>query len=248
MHGDSEAGRLLLALDPDKYGSLSKGYSATEEEIEQVIMRAYGKQKIKGKEIGLDRQIGKMDDTMLENLVKYKGSPSALKNTDLYSRSRVYKIFKEEGAFDFTLGNQIEDLLDKYKSGLSNTLYSELKNALANTDEKTKRAALTTLVNRNINDEGMQALLTHSVFRKMETAALEEGNILGVYVNRTMVVGSTLNQFDEYMKLIENNAQISDKLKKILGKEIGQVSAETAIDTSVNYSSSRFRAEIKNQL
>ena len=84
MHGDSEAGRLLLALDPDKYGSLSKGYSATEEEIEQVIMRAYGKQKIKGKEIGLDRQIGKMDDTMLENLVKYKGSPSALKNTDLY--------------------------------------------------------------------------------------------------------------------------------------------------------------------
>ncbi len=55
MHGDSEAGRLLLALDPDKYGSLSKGYSATEEEIEQVIMRAYGKQKIKGKEIGLDR-------------------------------------------------------------------------------------------------------------------------------------------------------------------------------------------------
>lgn len=244
MHGDSEAGRLLLALDPDKYGSLSKGYSATEKEIEQVIMRAYGKQKIKGKEIGLGRQIGKMDETMLENLLKY--GPSALKNTDLYSRSNVYKIFQDEGAFDFTLGNQMEDLVDKYKSGLSNTLYSELKNALANTDEKTKRAALTTLVNKNINDEGMQALLTHSVFRKMETAALEEGNILGVYVNRTMVVGSTLNQFDEYINLVNSNAQISDELKTILGKQIGLVSSETAIDTSVNYSSSRFKAKINN--
>lgn len=181
---------------------------------------------------------------MLQNLVKY--GPSALKNTDLYSRSNVYKVFQEEGAFDFTLDKQMGELVDKYKSGLNSGLYTDLKNALSITDQKAMRTQLTSLVQANSNDEGLQALLTHSVFRKMETAALEEGNILGVYVNRTMVVGSTLNQFDDYINLIEGNAQIGDDLKNILRKQIGLVSSETAIDTSINYSSSRFAGNIKN--
>lgn len=181
---------------------------------------------------------------MLQNLVKY--GPSALKNTDLYSRSNIYKVFQDEGAFDFTLDKQMGELVDKYKSGLNSGLYTDLKNALSITDQKAMRTQLTSLVQANSNDEGLQALLTHSVFRKMETAALEEGNILGVYVNRTMVVGSTLNQFDDYINLIENNAQISGKLKNILRKQIGLVSSETAIDTSINYSSSRFVGNIKN--
>jgi hypothetical protein len=192
----------------------------------------------------MGRSIGVMDDRMLQNLVKY--GPSALKNTDLYSRSNIYKVFQDEGAFDFTLDKQMGELVDKYKSGLNSGLYTDLKNALSITDQKAMRTQLTSLVQANSNDEGLQALLTHSVFRKMETAALEEGNILGVYVNRTMVVGSTLNQFDDYINLIENNAQISDKLKNILRKQIGLVSSETAIDTSVNYSSSRFVGNIKN--
>jgi len=192
----------------------------------------------------MGRSIGVMDDRMLQNLVKY--GPSALKNTDLYSRSNIYKVFQDEGAFDFTLDKQMGELVDKYKSGLNSGLYTDLKNALSITDQKAMRTQLTSLVQANSNDEGLQALLTHSVFRKMETAALEEGNILGVYVNRTMVVGSTLNQFDDYINLIENNAQISDKLKNILRKQIGLVSSETAIDTSINYSSSRFVGNIKN--
>lgn len=192
----------------------------------------------------MGRSIGAMDDTMLQNLVKY--GPSALKNTDLYSRSNVYKVFQEEGAFDFTLDKQMGELVDKYKSGLNSGLYTDLKNALSITDQKAMRTQLTSLVQANSNDEGLQALLTHSVFRKMETAALEEGNILGVYVNRTMVVGSTLNQFDDYINLIEGNAQIGDDLKNILRKQIGLVSSETAIDTSINYSSSRFAGNIKN--
>ena len=211
--------------------------SIKEEDVGTVIQNVYTK---------MNRSIGKMDDRMLGNLVKY--GASALKNTDLYSRSNIYKIFQDEGAFDFSLGSQMEDLVDKYRNGLDPGLYGQIKNALSNTDEKTKRQALTKLINNNQNDQGLEALLTHSVFRKMETAALEEGNILGVYVNRTMVVGSTLNQFDDYINLITNNANINDKLKSILTQQIGLVSAETAIDTSVNYSSSRFAANIKNTM
>ena len=211
--------------------------SIKEEDVGTVIQNVYTK---------MNRSIGKMDDRMLGNLVKY--GASALKNTDLYSRSNIYKIFQDEGAFDFSLGSQMEDLVDKYRNGLDPGLYGQIKNALSITDEKTKRQALTKLINNNQNDQGLEALLTHSVFRKMETAALEEGNILGVYVNRTMVVGSTLNQFDDYINLITNNANINDKLKSILTQQIGLVSAETAIDTSVNYSSSRFAANIKNTM
>jgi len=209
--------------------------SIKEEDIGTIIQNVYKK---------MGRDIGKMDDRMLQNLVDY--GPSALKNTDLYRRSEIYKIFQAEGAFDFTLGSQMENLVDKYRDGLDPGLYKQIKDALSITDEKIKRQTLTELVNNNSADNGLQALLTHSVFRKMETAALEPGNILGVYVNRTMVVGSTLNQFDDYMKLITNNAQISDKLKNILGQKIGLVSAETAIDTSINYSSSTFVPKIKN--
>jgi hypothetical protein len=211
--------------------------SIKEEDIGTVIQNVYKK---------MGRSIGRMDDRMLQNLVDY--GPSALKNTDLYRRSNIYKIFQEEGAFDFSLGSQMENLVDKYRDGLDPGLYKQIKNVLSITDEKTKRQALTQLVNNNSTDDGLQALLTHSVFRKMETAALEPGNILGVYVNRTMVVGSTLNQFDDYINLITNNAQISDKLKNILKQQIGLVSSETAIDTSVNYSSSTFVANIKNTM
>jgi hypothetical protein len=211
--------------------------SIKEEDVGTVIQNVYTK---------MGRSIGKMDDRMLQNLVDY--GPSALRNTDLYSRSSVYKIFQDEGAFDFTLGSQMEDLVDKYRNGLDPGLYGQIKNALSITDEKTKRQALTQLINNSSDDQGLQALLTHSVFRKMETAALEPGNILGVYVNRTMVVGSTLNQFDDYINLIEGNAQINDDLKNILRKQIGLVSSETAIDTSVNYSSSTFVAKIRNTM
>ena len=137
MHGDSEAGRLLFALDPDKYKGRSAGYSATEEQVEQVIMRAYGSQNIKGKKIGLNREIGKMDPRMLQSLVDH--GPSALRNTEFYSRSNTYKIFKEKGAFDFSLGSQMEDLVDKYKNALDPGLYGKIKNALSNTDETIKK-------------------------------------------------------------------------------------------------------------
>ena len=98
----------------------------------------------------MGRSIGAMDDRMLQNLVKY--GPSALKNTDLYSRSNVYKVFQEEGAFDFTLDKQMGELVDKYKSGLNSGLYTDLKNALSITDQKAMRTQLTSLVQANSND------------------------------------------------------------------------------------------------
>ena len=244
MHGDSEAGRLLLALDPDKYKGLSAGYSATEEQVEQVIMRAYGSQNIKGKQIGLGREIGIMDDRMLRSLVDH--GPSALRNTEFYSRSNTYKIFKEKGAFDFSLGSQMEDLVDKYKNALDPGLYGKIKNALSITDETIKKQTLTELINNNQNDRGLEALLTNSVFRKMETAALEQENILGVYVNRSATITSTFDQFDDYMQEIINTSGISDELKKILGKDIAFLGQETAIDAATNYSSSVFKASLRD--
>ncbi len=235
MRGDSEAGRLLLALDPDKYGSLSAGYATTEEEVEKVILRAYESMK---------RPIGVMDDTMKGNLLKY--GASALKNSEFYRRSNIYKIFKQKGAFDFSLDEQMGQLVDGYKATMDPGLYQELKLALGNADEAIRKQELRKIVTNTKyeGDEALRALLTHSVFSKMEKAAVQEGNILGVFVNRSMVVGSTLNQFDNYMMEIEKLAGVSDELKKLIAKQIGLVSAETAIDTSINYSTSKFRAQM----
>ena len=243
MSGDSEAGRLLLALDPDKYGkALGAGYSTTEQEVEKIIMRAYEAFEINGK--AAPRTIAQMSERTLQNLVDH--GASALKNTEFYRRSQIYKVFKDKGAFDFTLDKQVGELVDNYKNGMDPGLYTEIKNALSLTDEKLKRETLTQLVNDNKTDTGLRALLSHSVIRKMETATIEQGNYLGVYVNRSMVVGSTLNQFDDYMEQIYNNAAISDKLKKIIGTEIGLLSQETAIDSSTGYSSSLFKATLRD--
>jgi len=237
MRGDSEAGRLLLALDPDKYGSLSAGYATTEQEVEKVILRAYDSMK---------RPIGVMDDRMKGNLVKH--GASGLKNSEFYRRSNIYKIFKQKGAFDFSLDEQMDQLIDGYKATMDPGLYQELKLALGNADQTIKKEKLRKIVTdvKYQGDEALQALLTHSVFSKMEKAAVQDGNILGVFVNRSMVVGSTLNQFDDYMMEIEKIAGVSSELKKIIGTEIGLVAAETAIDTSINYSTSKFRATMRD--
>ena len=211
--------------------------SIKEEDIGTIIQNVYTK---------MGRSIGKMDPKMLQNLVDH--GPSALRNTNLYQRSEIYKVFKETGAFDFTLDKEMGELLDNYRPILDSGLYDELKRTLSIADTVTRRNDLTKLINANQNDVGIDALLTNSIFRKMETASLEPGNSLGLYVNRTMVIGSTLNQFDEYMNFIENNIQVNESLKEILQKQIGLVSSETAIDTSVNYSSSRFVARMENTL
>jgi len=209
--------------------------SIKEEDIGTIIQNVYKK---------MNRDIGKMEPRLLQSLVDH--GPSALRNTEFYSRSNTYRIFKEKGVFDFNLDSQMKDLVDKYKNALDPGLYKKIKNALSNTDETIRKETLIELINNNQNDRGLEALLTNSVFRKMEKASLEDDNILGVYVNRSATVTSTFDQFDDYMEQIMKTAGISDELKKIIGRDIAFLGQETAIDASTNYSSSVFKASLRD--
>jgi len=69
----------------------------------------------------------------------------------------------------------------------------------------------------------------------MLKSATGEGNFLGVYVNRSMVVGSTLNQLNDFMDEIAgiSGAADSPEVKKLLQYRIGMLGQETAIDLAI---------------
>lgn len=191
----------------------------------------------------MGRSIGRLDERMLQDLAKF--GPSGLKNTDKYSRGSIIKIFKDKGALQFNVDEELGQVIDNYRGVLGEQLYAEMKGALLNVDQKVRRNLLQQLVIKEKNNPAVQALVTHAVFGKMTAGALESNNIVGVYVNRTMVVGSTLNQFDDYMKVI-NASGINDELKKFLGQKIGLVSSELAIDMGTTYSNPYFLSKLQN--
>lgn len=65
-----------------------------------------------------------------------------------------------------------------------------------------------------------------------------DGNFLGVYVNRSMVVGSTLNQLSDFMNQLAGLHGVSSgttpaEIKKLLQYKIGMLAQETAIDLAI---------------
>jgi hypothetical protein len=207
----------------------------TEEEVEDLIFRIY---RASGNEIA---QMS--EDTIKDIAVN---GASALRNTDLYKRSQIYKLFKQEKAFDTSsISEQMSEIIDQYRGALGDSLSQELKSILA------KGAAgqdeFIRFMETNGVNPAVRALSTHSIFNKMLASAGADGNFLGVYVNRSMVVGSTLNQLDDFIqRLYDINSLSAGKnapaeLKQLMKYGIGLLSSEEAIDSSINFGSSSFK-------
>jgi len=227
--GKSQLNEYLESIGGKKVNEL------TEEYVEDLVFRLYE---------ATGQTISKMSEDTIKNIAV--NGASALRNTDLYKRSQVYKLFKEEKAFDVSpISEEMLSIVDQYRGALGDSLSKQIKSILSK--GKAGQAEFVQFMRNYQTNPAVQALSTHSIFNKMLASAGADGNFLGVYVNRSMVVGSTLNQLDDFVqRLYKINSLSAGKhapaeLKQLMKYGIGLLSSEEAIDSTINFGSSSFK-------
>jgi hypothetical protein len=162
---------------------------------------------------------------MLTDLVDKSGK----KIIPEYTQRGVYKAFLESGA-KFDMSEDIQSLLAS--PNISNELRSSLSSA---TDFNSMLEVLA-----NHSDSRESSALIASALDKMTLKKIEQnsGN-LGMYVNRSGIVGSTL---DQYSAFLENASQsVRDYLlnPENINYSAGLIAQEEGIDLTVNLSTSK---------
>lgn len=211
----------------------------TEEYVENLIFKVYE---------ASGRTIKKATSQTLQDIAT--SGASALRNTDLYKRSEIYKLFKEEGAFDVApISDEALSILDQHKSTLGPSMSSRIKEILNMTDGEARNNAFVDFIKDNSDNKALNAFASHSIFNKMLSSAGADGNFLGVYVNRSMVVGSSLKQLDGFLAELMKIGGGSGELKQFMKYGIGLLSSEEAIDSTINFGSNKFAlAPVRDQL
>ena len=221
-----------------------ESFSRSEEQVKEAIIKVYSRLSSEGK-----ASLAEADEKTLQNIVKY--GPSPLRYTDDTTREGLYrikqaglddiikkKLISVEKSKDTFVREELKKLLPEYKDDIDSALYNQLLNI--RTDED-----LRDIVSRNTAHTdmpiGLKAILSQSIFNFTEQVAKDEKDILGVYINRSMAVGSTLNQMEDFAKMLQGDTDL-DLLRKF---QIGLGTQEFAIDRAVNFTAEKqFIAQI----
>lgn len=219
-------------------------FARSEEEVKDAIIKVYSRLSSEGK-----ASLVEADEKTLQNIVKYGSSP--LRYTDDTTREGLYRIkqaelddavssglISVEKKQDTFVRKELKKLLPEYQDEMNPALYDQLLNVRTNQD-------LRDLVSRNTAGTdmpvGLKAILSQSIFNFTEHVAKNEKDILGVYINRSMSVGSTLHQMEDFAKMLEGDTDL-DLLRKF---QIGLGTQEFAIDRAVNFTAEKqFIAEV----
>jgi hypothetical protein len=176
---------------------------------------------------------------------------SALRNTINLSRSKLQTIAVEERTSKFIeifplLKEDISKSLDNFSPVLEGDFVSNLRAAI---DSDNAQRVSDLLENAPADNRMAVAAMREEITLSRLARGSESSDILGVYVNRSMVVGSTLNQLDDFTSALGESAKAKDLLK-FLGKEaIGVIPSETAIDKSIAFSLFKgFEADIRGMI
>jgi uncharacterized small protein (DUF1192 family)/DNA-binding Lrp family transcriptional regulator len=210
------------------------------DEAEQLVISIFDFAESRGK-AGLRMLDGSMEgvagahNRRILRAIERQGS-SSLANSQQYTRPGIFKIFEEENQKynsqqGYLIKDQIKELLenDSYKNALDSSVYNQLKTAL----ESSQFDEVNRVFEKNLDNPILSALKEQSVFNKMfSVATSEESAVLGTYVNRTMLVGSKLNQTQDLIEHLINMGGQDGRIRKILEHQIGLVSQELAIDFS----------------
>ena len=195
------------------------------DQYEQAIYNVFNKLESDGV-----TQLQRMSPEMAARIAQY-GS-SSLKVSDLafepsYTREGVFKAFTEAGAFDMS-----DELLETMKA-------NNFDQALINKLSKAKDfdVMLNLMQADYKSNPAVRAAFASTVEELAIKKGIEGGDILGLYVNRSMAVGSSLNQYEAFL----NDSGTSAAVKKYMleNYKIGMLSQETAIDLSVNFAGTR---------
>lgn len=174
-----------------------------------------------------DRQIGQIKKSGTGPLVVERmGDEPSL------STRGVFRIFEEEGAFD--MSDDIQAFLDdaSMPGGVKNKIRRIIGSA--SSFEEVMMA-----LGREYADPAVEAFMNEVYQRRLLSSASEGGDMLGVYINRSMVIGSTYNQYEDLLNSLIASGNQAAAQYMLDNMQVGVLSQESAIDSAVNFSGSR---------
>lgn len=127
---------------------------------------------------------------------------SSLARDEQYTRFGLFKILVEEGGIkqgETLIREELEKLLENntYKNFLDKGLFDELNQAV----KQAQYDQIATIFKMNENNPFLNAMKQEAVFNKMfSVATAQDAGQLGTYVNRSMLVGSRLNQTQDLIE------------------------------------------------
>lgn len=168
--------------------------------------------------------IQKLDTKRAQKIFDYGSSTLSvddLTNQPNYTREGIFKVFVESGSFDMK-----DDFLETMRANNFDQKMINQFSGAANFDEMLKMMEATFQT-----DPALRAIFQTAIEDFSVKKAIKGGDILGVYVNRSMTVGSVLNQYEAFL----NDAGTSSATKKYMleNYKIGLLSQDAAIDASV---------------
>lgn len=216
-----------------------------ESHMKQAILSVYDEMHSMGR-----ATITEADERVKQHIMKFGSSPLAqtMPGINMTDRPGIESVFRAtnealaEAGISVTRNDEIfirETLQNTLRNDptlereIGSSLYKRIINQ--NLTDKELRQIVST---ESANNPALRALLNASVFGKMEELAKEKTDILGVYVNRTMAVGSTLNQMEDFIKAVEGAGGFDD-LKILNEFKIGLVTQEFAIDRATTFALQR---------
>ena len=208
-----------------------------DQHIEQAIIDVYERLQARGltrisdlsRKSNVLERIGRFGSASLtlEDVTEKEGAR--------YTRQGIHKIMSESGSF--SMADEMMQVLEQNKSVIKASTYRKMKNIIESSGGDFS------LVMKDLSqffpDDPSARAVFSMAFQESARAAQEAGaDILGLYVNRSMAVGSFLNQYEDILNNLRINNQKAGKF--ILENfQIGLLAQESAIDLSVNFSASR---------
>lgn len=225
----------------NRYNAIDQTLIDNQAKVEDAIVDILGRMQNQGKTklVRLTAEgASKIEKTggaslALSDLVDELGNPLNAK----FTRAGIYKTLLDEGAFN--MSQDILDVLDRFNVNSSIKSKVEAVKKSGFSGEKQFEEILKIL--NNEPSEVASAIMSAAKESMQARGVMQSEGILGLYVNRSMVVGSTLNQYEALLE----SGQISDYAKNYMQKRygIGMLAQETAIDLSVNFSRAKVLSE-----
>lgn len=197
--------------------------------IEKRILSAYERM---GRNIA---NVYEDNGRILRQIQKF-GSTALTSKEFQRSNLQLIEQFKveNEDAFARAFPEIKEDLIktiENYKNILTPEVHDQLSAAIRSDNSKRVTEILTSTTNE-VDSIALASIREMSLVSRLSRGS-EAADILGVYVNRSMVIASTLNQFDDFAGAFVGN----DRVKNFLyGDGIKLVSSELAIDKATGFS------------
>lgn len=211
-----------------------------EEKIVQILedLTGEGKASFYRLSESVARRVGPIGSTLaLKDLVKVDldTATGALKESAInpkFTRQGIYKALLEDGAFD--MSKDLMAVFNKYN--IDNTLKLEL-DAISKSADPDKFNKMLEAIARSGNPDEVSAIMTAAKDIMQIDKAKEANGILGMYINRSMLIGSGFNQYEDFF----NSGIIDDSVRAFMNERYNAfvLAQETAVDMNINLSTSK---------